>query len=857
MTELEVKKEAKLYYSKGDYQAAFAILNNLPANEFVQYAQAFGQNKDSNKWLTSTASRDVFWGEFMLAPETLCKFFESDQANHILHLYFTQAKEVYPSFLSALANLYPVALVKGIRLSSAFLKDEHFSSFDFFQHSENEYLSLHYQVFKRFRTTENSLWQEVKEWSSILEGYVLNSALFEVVLWVEAKHFEAKFDLTILHHLATVYSTFVEWFAHVRGNKLSSLIKNFNEPALDEKFYQLFASDGRKSYDKITGGPIFRLLDAISDWVDFKEGILSSYCHDMNYLAYMTPIGLELNSDSESHYKWKLDGERYFLTHSYYVAMAAEFVEEAVESGNIIIPRKESSYDYQRNKALCINNYATKFFFNDLCIDTINFNRKEIPASLVFLLLQALSGNRSSRIEIAKQEYSKTAKSWYDMYALIFRDSMRDTIRREPFWSQDCEGFIAQSKTVLNDNSIKEGELETVVEIESHDIEKNGEYFDRFNIRYNVFFNPFLKIGNCLFTPVIFLANNFVFFNVAQLGLRQSTAPFNQAKTNQETLELEKHLANIFTGNHWKVTHIKPEQSNEFDGDVDLIVDDGNELLFIQLKRTYFRLNLKDAHFEGELIDKHASEQLNDATNCIKGNSFLKSITGNINRAEPKRITKWIVSTSFESCGTLIDGCLKVNYFELIAMLQMDQCEKISELVSSFEGNSHLKHLGLTTDVFTPDSHRRILEVTNAESAQKFATVFNQGIELNQAGEYSKAQTSFLECLKIYPEELTSLHMLANAYADTRQYSNALETFDRALTMSPEEPTIWLDKANCLWENLQYQDAIIEFLKIFRKYRLFGLEETIIELFKRCTENGLLKEESYLKLKQEFDELKK
>jgi tetratricopeptide (TPR) repeat protein len=99
--------------------------------------------------------------------------------------------------------------------------------------------------------------------------------------------------------------------------------------------------------------------------------------------------------------------------------------------------------------------------------------------------------------------------------------------------------------------------------------------------------------------------------------------------------------------------------------------------------------------------------------------------------------------------------------------------------------------------------------------------------------------------------------MLANAYADTRQYSNALETFDRALTMSPEEPTIWLDKANCLWENLQYQDAIIEFLKIFRKYRLFGLEETIIELFKRCTENGLLKEESYLKLKQEFDELKK
>jgi hypothetical protein len=71
--------------------------------------------------------------------------------------------------------------------------------------------------------------------------------------------------------------------------------------------------------------------------------------------------------------------------------------------------------------------------------------------------------------------------------------------------------------------------------MESYDLAKSGDYFDRFNIRYDVFFKPFLKIGNYLFTPVIFLASNFVFFNVAQLGLRQSTARFNRAKTNRET----------------------------------------------------------------------------------------------------------------------------------------------------------------------------------------------------------------------------------------------------------------------------------------------------------------------------------
>jgi hypothetical protein len=217
--------------------------------------------------------------------------------------------------------------------------------------------------------------EQVKDWSSSLEGYVLNSALVEAVLWIEAKHFEAKFDLTILHHLASVYNTFIEWFASVKGNELSVLIKNFDESSLDEKFYRLFNADGKKAYDKVTGSPIFMLLDAISDWVDFKEGELSSYCHDMNYSAYMTPMGLELRSNSECHYKWKLDGERYFLTHSYYVAMAAEFVEEGMNTGRITIPRKDNPFDYRVNTSLCVNNFATEFFLSDLCIDHLAFNK--------------------------------------------------------------------------------------------------------------------------------------------------------------------------------------------------------------------------------------------------------------------------------------------------------------------------------------------------------------------------------------------------------------------------------------------------------------------------------------------------
>lgn len=855
MTVLEVKEQAKRKYSEGKYLSAFETLNQLPADDFVQYAQTIGQSKHPNKWLTSPTSRDVFWGDFLLHPDVFNKFFESEQAGQLLHLYFTQVKQIYPSFLSAVASSYPDLLIKGIRLSSAFLNDEQFMSFDCIRDSGNEKLQLHYRAQKKLKDTEALLWKKVEEWSTCLDGYVLNSAIIEVVLWLETKHFEAKFDLNSLHHLASVYNTFVELFAYKRKNKLSTFIKNFNETALDERFYKLFIPADKKHYVKITNGSMFGLLDKISDWVDFKEGILSSYCHDLTYDVYSTSVGLELKNDSEKYYRWKLDGGRYFLTHGYYTTLSSLFVYENVEAGNITIPRKDSPFDYKINYGLCVNNYASDFFLSDLCIDHFSFKGRDIAVSTVSRMLQALSANRASRVELLKLEYSPKATSWFEMYQAIVKNLLFDTRRREPYWCVDSKEFVGQTRTVLNHTTFQEGELECVVEMESYEIGR-GENFDRFNIRYNVFFSPFLKIGTYLFTPVIFLANNFVFFNVAQLALRQSTARNNRAKTNLETFELEKHLAGILSSKNWKITHITPEQSNEINGDVDIIADDGTELLFIQLKRTYFRLNLKDAYYESELVDKHASEQLNDAVKDIDRSILLQDITGIKSGSKPRKITKWIVSTSFESCGTQVNGCDKVNYYELITFLKLNHCSKLSEVISEFGQSLHLKKLGLTADVFPFEAHRSVLEVHDNEQASKFNILFNQGIAFNEKGEYKNAQTSLLECLKIYPDELTCLHALANVYANARKYNDALQTFDSALEVSREEPAVWIDKANCLWENQQNLEALAEFLKIFRKYRWFGLEETINELFKRCTEHRLLSESDYVKLKGEYDDLR-
>jgi hypothetical protein len=94
----------------------------------------------------------------------------------------------------------------------------------------------------------------------------------------------------------------------------------------------------------------------------------------------------------------------------------------------------------------------------------------------------------------------------------------------------------------------------------------------------------------------------------------------------------------------------------------------------IQLKRTYFRTTLKDAFYESVQSDRKAAQQLNDGIDFLNTDSSIFQLKG-----EP---VKWIVSTSFENVLTEIDGCLKVNYFELIWMLRNQEFDSLRELIA-------------------------------------------------------------------------------------------------------------------------------------------------------------------------------
>src|SRR5690606_37773576 len=102
----------------------------------------------------------------------------------------------------------------------------------------------------------------------------------------------------------------------------------------------------------------------------------------------------------------------------------------------------------------------------------------------------------------------------------------------------------------------------------------NNSQFDRFQLKYNVWEKPFVRIGNLLFSPTMFFANNDWCYSFTERALRLSIESRSKV--------MEKYLYEKFVENRFKAKNISDNETNEIQGDVDLFVEDDETLIFIQ-----------------------------------------------------------------------------------------------------------------------------------------------------------------------------------------------------------------------------------------------------------------------------------
>jgi len=314
---------------------------------------------------------------------------------------------------------------------------------------------------------------------------------------------------------------------------------------------------------------------------------------------------------------------------------------------------------------------------------------------------------------------------------------------------------------------------------------KKKTKFDQFKLQYNVWEKPFLQLGNYLFCPTIFLANNDWFYGFPQAGLKN----LSQKQSNNERIEsahcMEKDLGKILEEKDWKV--FISENSNIFrdngGGDVDIIVSDKDTSILIQLKRTKFRLDLKEAYFDSINIDRCAAKQLNNAEKYLqKPDNEICQLQNNVQ--------KWIVSTSFENTLTKINGCLKVNYFDLLQSLGIAKNSTLKDLIAFIETDGWMKMkmlCGLKIPLANPRAYRQAFSFEKGDCIE-YIKRYNEACDLNEKGDKKKAAEILLSCLAENPTDTDVLDALGNTYADLKMYDESLQYFEKAIDIIPNDP---------------------------------------------------------------------
>ncbi|WP_445956730.1 hypothetical protein [Yeosuana sp.] len=677
----------------------------------------------------------------------------------------------------------------------------------------------------------------------------IEETLSQTIIWLESKRFQYSSQQK-LNELSLIYNFFVEL---VFSNKKQNSIEIRNS----EEFSYLFFNTLKKHFQGkklLKEHPVSLLLNSIAAWINLNDGVISPYSFELDINPIQENELIYFYSTPQSYYNWCLNGIRYEVNRINYMIKGSIISDHLFNKENIKIAGKTEK-TIQLNINLLEKFSATLAIMDDLACESFNLsNGKKINFKEVLDPLIVYSMNRFDRYENGLAKHSENTTNWFQAYQKLFFESEKKGTQNFPYLLTSQSEYKEHNQIGLNKIDVASNE---VIELFGWSPKKTRE-FNRFKISYDVWLNPFLKLDNFLFCPMMFFANNFWFYPFAQAALFQKT-------DRSETEQMEKKLANLFKTKGWNVKTPSNIESNILSGDVDIFVEDGESLLLIQLKRTYFRLDAKDAYYEGHNIDKKAAHQLNEAEEFLKNENKIFQMK--------HKTTKWIVSNSFENVGKKINNCIKINYFDIINALSNETIKTLNDFIFYLENDTVLKSMKdsyLKNDmppevrvffdeilkpisIIQSDRYKHIIFSEDVERTATYSQLYDTAMELQQNDEKYEAIEVLKKRIDLYPNDAVARGAIANILADEdiEDYKMAMQEFEKALEILPNDPFIKRNYAIALRENNQIYKALLIFLEL---YQMFPLLDDFKVLFE---ENFKFAQNKKLINKAEINELNK
>lgn len=791
-TEIEaLKKDANQAFDKEDYKSAFDFLWETGVDVFASYvSKKLEEEHKGGRKAKKYPKNDFFWDGFIYQEDVIQKLFSSSHAQNLLHFYFTKLKRSSEKLISELSKQIPHVFVEAVRVNQLFLNDGLIGQLTKLELPDH--LQAHSTTWKVMHEQDATIWNRVETEFEKLESFSFDQLFVQAIIWIEQNRFGESEQQEM--HLSGLYCLFAELLT-----TQSSQEKQKFETSLANEFFfkKLMELSKLHSKKRLASLEIHPLMISLSEWQGLSVRLIQPYSFDLTTKVQDEGGKLTLREPPMGHYTWRVDEARYEFFQTRYQIKGAELLEFLKEEEAIKISQNERDM----NESSYLKSCTTASFLKDLHLESFEdlFGEDEEQGGKFkhILAMIGYSTNRLFRYELQLYEADERndySKDWVETYLPVFMDE---------YFKKNRDNFPYILKTVaeykaLNEkaeNASDEKFTEELLKTFAHSPEK---HFDRHNRNYDIWEQPFLKIGEHIFTPTYFFASNGFMFSYIENELLK-----RRNKKNPEGMEQE--LGERLLGKNWEVKVADSDFTSKINpnGDVDIFVQDETATVFIQLKRTKFQLTPKEAYYELVNVDEKATEQLN------KAEKFLKERT-DLYEAKRKP-TKWVVSTSFEKTNVVINDCRKINYFELLNAISNPKLKTVKSLRAFLEKDEHLKDfisaklkqqtkekaeyldsVSLPIECFNYCDYRHNFWVTDSKKAQKLDELSRQIDKLVHEGKHEKTVNKCLDYLDLNPLEGIAWSTLAGIIGKygLRDNDAAFKILVKASELLPNDPYV-------------------------------------------------------------------
>lgn len=654
-----LKKLISAAFNEGDLSIAFELLLSLPHHEVVTL-------ESKKKWLDNPVVSNFFWRDFCVKNYEYT--FNSLSTESILNWYLKDLKQTHEELNILLIERHPEAFIKAIKRNRSFLNLEFLTQL--LDYPWNSKYSIDILAFQELNKTFAAHQANIdNEWRTI-EQQPTEVILSGVIRWIDVRFYQ---DYSDLNHeqLTWVYNFAINYLFSKK-----EIESSISEEQFDEVFFNTIHST------QVVGIDTF--LKAVFNWIAFESTVLSSYCFDDNFQATMKEGLLYFDFKSNEAYEdWKRDTERYLVNVKRYFVDALQIYEYQDEKGEPNIPKGNSEIDTSINHHVYIKNWQSALFLGDLQIRNLKFHGRATHFSKFLGGLMSYSANRKKRYEEPMRSFTSKGISWNESLLQTMKEAQNDNVSNMPFSYvyESIEQLITLYKYAIPE--LTELEIQDLINHFSYSIH-SGSPFNPFQLKYSVLETPFLRLGNYVISPTSLFATNDWFYSLGQMALSKYANKVHENERKETATIMEAELGEKFRENGWNSKVISEQEANIIDGDIDIFVNDGKSQLLIQLKRTKFKLDLASDYKDSLETDLKASGQLNEAVKMLEsmpmhGMEIMQNHE------------KWIVTTSFEGVLSRVDGCLKINYFDLLWALKNKKFDSLSELKEYIESDKPFK----------------------------------------------------------------------------------------------------------------------------------------------------------------------